>query len=153
MEEKTKDFDQKTFLKNDAFGKESAKKLFLQKYKIKLKDNDDIYGTDLIGFYQDKPFYVEASVNNYFKQFYLDKWMAIWQRRIKKFQYHINKKQNVFWAICNQSGKKVALLKLSQDILDLPQEPLNRQPLERSFESNSENVIKVPKEHWRVYEI
>jgi hypothetical protein len=154
MGKETKRFDPENHKKNDLLGRKTAKKLFSKKWNITLQDNDDKYDTDLIGCYNDRTFYVEASVNHSFRKYYYRKgWLGIYQRKVGHFQNHLDRNEKIYFAICNATGKKVALLKVTQDVLNLEQMTVNHQPTVRSFDNKPEDIIPVPKKYWQLYEV
>ena len=154
MAKETKSFDPKNHKKNDLLGRKTAKKLFSKNWNITLEDNDDEYDTDLIGCHNNISFFVEASVLGSFrKYYYIEGWLGIYQRKIKRFQKHLDVNEKIYFAICNATGKKVALLKVTQDILNMEQITVNHQPTVRSFDNNPEDIIAVPKKYWQLYEV
>lgn len=154
MAKETKRFDPKNHKKNDLLGRKTAKKLFSKNWNITLEDNDDEYDTDLIGCHNNISFFVEASVLGSFRKYYYrEGWLGIYQRKIKRFQKHLDVNEKIYFAICNATGKKVALLKVTQDILNMEQITVNHQPTVRSFDNNPEDIIAVPKKYWQLYEV
>ena len=151
MGKETKRFDPENHKKNDLLGKSNVKKFYIDKWNIYLKDNKNKYYTDLIGHYDNQQFYVEASMNVDFRIFYKE--CYIWQRRIKPFQKHLDQNHNLVWCISNAVGTKFLQLRITQDIMDIPQKLSKRKPKTRSFDNGPEYVIPVPKKYYKIYEV
>jgi hypothetical protein len=85
-----KPFDPKLHENNDKTARDIAKKAFLNNYKYKLKDNEDIYGPDLEAF-QDGAFlgYVEVEIKQYWKDYtqFPAKFLHIPHRKNKFIDY------------------------------------------------------------------
>ena len=63
-----KKFDKNLHEQYDKFGKDKVIELFEKNYKIKLVENEDIYGVDLVAYKNNKKLgYVEVEVRNSWK--------------------------------------------------------------------------------------
>ena len=94
-----KPFDRKLYENNDKTARDIAKKAFLNNYKYKLKDHENIYGPDLEAF-QDGAFlgYVEVEIKQYWKDYtkFPAKFLHIPHRKNKFIDYTVNPSTYVY---------------------------------------------------------